>query len=170
MQKIGLGEELRQGFQGQINLLNQKRRTEKMAEKTLEQSLRNIERAMVRLRNKVGRSDLDYTIQASISSTDETTVTYAAQLTAPANGLAPVTFIEKSPEELVKKIREATKHIDYDKIEVAYHRSQIEACFRTIRGHEERISELEPKPKDEGENGAEDKEKTDSEEQPGKPE
>jgi hypothetical protein len=103
-----------------------------------------VERAIVRLRNKVGRSDLDYTVQVSISSTDPTVLSYAAQMTAPANGLAPVTFIEKTPEELIKKIREATKHINYDEIEKAYHKAQIEACHRTIQGHQDRITELDP--------------------------
>jgi hypothetical protein len=82
-------------------------------------------------------------------------------MTAPANGLAPVTFIAKTPEELIIKIKAATKHIDYDAVEVAYHEAQIEACKRTILGHEERVSVLKGD-KQEKEEEKKDDGKTDS--------
>lgn len=120
--------------------------------KSIESDLKNIEKAIVRLRNKIKRVDLDYTVQVSISSVDPTVIMYAAQTTSPAKGLAPITFIEKSPEVLVQKIKAFTKNTDYDAVEEAYHKAQIEACKRTIMGHEERLAEMEDeksKPKEE---------------------
>lgn len=104
--------------------------------------LKKIEKALLKLRNKIKRADLDYTVQISINSTDPGTVTYAAQLTSPARGLAPVTFIKSSAEELIADIKAATKELNYDEIEKAYHEAQIEACKRTIEGHEERIKAI----------------------------
>lgn len=109
----------------------------------LAQNLRKVEKAMVKLKNNLNRADIDYTVQASISSTDPTVTRYAAQMTPPANGLAPITFIAASPEELVEKIKLAAKGINYKTVEIAYHKGQIEACKRTIQGHEERITEVE---------------------------
>lgn len=113
-----------------------------MADKTTT-DLRNIEKAMVKLRNKMKRIDLDYTVQTSVSSVDPTIVRYAAQLTAPANGLQPLTFIADSADELIEKIKRTVKKIDHKAVEKAYHAAQIEACNRTIKFHEERLADLD---------------------------
>lgn len=115
--------------------------------------LQKVEAALVKLRRKMGRADINYTVQVSIASTDPRVVRYAAQMTAPADGLAPVTFIGDSADELVAKIKIAAKNIDYDAIEVAYHEAQIQSCERTIVGHKERIETIKNPPKEaEGEN------------------
>lgn len=105
--------------------------------------LQKMERAIVRLRNKQNRSDLDYTVQISISSVDPGIVRFAAQLTAPAQGLQPVTFIGDSAVEITEQIKEYTKTFDDKKIEKAYHAAQIKACNRTIKFHEERIDAID---------------------------
>lgn len=105
--------------------------------------LQNIEKAVVRLRNKLNRVDINYNIQISISSTDPEHVTYAAQLTSPAEGLAPMTFIADSAEEIITQIKVTTKSINQEKVEIAYHKAQIKSCERTILGHEERIKAIE---------------------------
>lgn len=113
---------------------------------TAKEELQKAERAINKLRNKIKRADLDYTVQISISSVDPTKVRYAAQMTPPAQGLAPVTFIKDSAEELIEAIKAATKHIDYEQVEIAYHKAQMEACDRTKQGHQDRINEiLKPK-------------------------
>lgn len=109
----------------------------------MEKNLRKAENAMVKLRNNLKRADLDYTVQASVSSVDPSVVRYAAQMTAPANGLAPVTFIADSPEALIEKIKLAQKNIDYEEVEKAYHAAQIEACHRTIEFHKERMERID---------------------------
>lgn len=114
----------------------------KMASETV-QELKKIERAFVKLRNNLRRADIDYTVQVSISSTDPQTVIYAAQMTAPANGLMPVRILAPSADTLIEKIKVATKHIDEKAVEIAYHKAQMEACDRTKAGHQERIDELE---------------------------
>lgn len=107
------------------------------------QELKKIEKKVVKLRNKLGRADLDYLVQVSINSTDPTVVTYAMQITAPANGLAPIAFVTKSAKELIERVELATKEINYEEVEKAYHLAQIKACERTIIGHRERITEIE---------------------------
>ena len=111
--------------------------------KDIGKNLHDAERAMNRLRNKFNKVDSDYVVQISISSVDPGTVKYAASLTAPANGLQPVAFIADTAQDLVKQIKAFTKNVDYKMIEIAYHKAQIEACHRTIQGHEDRIKELE---------------------------
>ena len=114
-------------------------------------ALKSAEKAIVKLRNKLKRVDLNYTVQISINSTDPTRVAYAAQMTPPAEGLAPVTFISyESMEDLVKKIKLATEHIDYTEVEKAYHAAQIEACERTIQGHRDRLEVLESDGEEDG--------------------
>ena len=129
--------------------------------KDIGKNLHDAERAMNRLRNKFNKVDSDYVVQISISSVDPSTVKYAASLTAPANGLQPVAFIADSAQDLVKQIKAFTKNVDYKMIEIAYHKAQIESCYRTIQGHEDRIKELEEE-KEEEKNG--DTEETSDEE------
>lgn len=103
----------------------------------------NAEKALVKLRNKLKRVDLNYTVQVSVNSTQPTKISYAAQMSPPAEGLAPVTFIADTGDELIEKIKEATKHIDYGEVEKAYHQAQIQACERTIEVHKQRLTDID---------------------------
>lgn len=106
--------------------------------------IRKAEKAVVKLRSKLKRVDLNYTVQVSVNSTDPTKMAYAAQMTSPAEGLAPITFISyESIDDLVEKIKLATKGIDYKEVEKAYHAAQIEACHRTIAFHNERLETID---------------------------
>lgn len=104
--------------------------------------LQKIEKKLVKLRNKMGRKDLEYLVQVSINSTDPTVVRYAVQMTPPAEGLAPITFIGNTVAELVERIEAATKGIDLTEVEKAYHEAQVVACERTIAHHKERLEKL----------------------------
>lgn len=110
---------------------------------TTQKDLRDIEKAVVKLRNKLKRVDMNYTVQISISSTDPTKVVYAAQTTPPADSLAPLTFVADNAADLIQKIKTTTKAVDFKAVDKAYHEAQIQACERTILGHEEYIKGLE---------------------------
>ncbi len=114
-----------------------------------EKDLRKLEKGLLKLRNNLKRADLDFTVQASINSTNPHVVIYAASMTAPAAGLAPLTFIASSTEALYEKIKAAQKHIDYDAVELAYHEAQIQSCNKTIEGHQDRIDELKNQEREE---------------------
>lgn len=104
--------------------------------------LRKAEKLMLKFKKQLKRADLDYTVQASISSVDPSNIRFAAQIAPPAAGLEPVTFIAATGDELIEKIQNAIKNIDYTEVEKAFHAAQIEACQRTINFHNERIAEL----------------------------
>lgn len=111
-------------------------------DETATQELRKIYQAMNKFRNNLHRKDLDYTCQISINTATKK-VAYAVSMTAPANGLAPIMFIADNFADLLAQIKAATKNINYDEVEKAYHKAQILACENTIKGHEERLAELE---------------------------
>jgi len=119
-------------------------------DKILESDLRRIERYIVKLRKNLKRADLDYTVQASVNSTKPKWVSYAATVTPPASGLAPITFISHvSANDLIEQIKVAIDKIDYEAVELAYHEAQIQACEYTIEGHRERIEAIKNPPKEE---------------------
>lgn len=122
-----------------------------MAQSTVDQELKKIFRAFAKFRNNLKRADLDFTVQVSISSPDPKTVVYAAQTTQPANGLAPIRVIAYSADELIEKIKVASKNIDQRALEIAYHKEQMASCDRTKLGHQERIEELEAEATEENE-------------------
>lgn len=113
-----------------------------MAKDIFDTELKKIEKFVLKLRNKMKRADIDYTVQLSRNSADPGKIRYAISMTAPANGLAPVVFIADSSDEIIEQLKASAKKIDYAAIEIAYHEAQIEACKRTILGHEERIEAI----------------------------
>lgn len=121
-----------------------------MPKPTATEELNKIYRAMAKLKNNLHRADLDYTCQVSINTATQK-ITYAVSMTAPAEGLAPIMFLADTAEDLLTKIKTATKHINYDEVEKAYHRAQIVACENTIKGHEERLQELDLPEEERGE-------------------
>jgi hypothetical protein len=113
-----------------------------MSDKQIVSDLRNIEKKLVKLRKNFKRIDLDYTVQVSISSTNPRKVVYACQMTPPADGLAPITFIADTAEQLMQILDEAIKKFDDKKVEISYHEAQIVASKNNIVRHEEIIAEL----------------------------
>ena len=113
-----------------------------MAKDIFDAELKKIEKVVLKLRNKMKRADIDYTVQLSRNSADPGKIRYAVSMTAPANGLAPVVFIADTSEELIRQVKESAKNIDYAAIEIAYHEAQIKSCERTIIGHQERIEAI----------------------------
>lgn len=91
---------------------------------------------------KLGRADLEYTIQASISSIHPDKVVYCAQIEAPANGLAPLTWICDSKEELIKKLTLSEKGLDQKAIEKAYIEAEIKRAKEKQEFFEEKLLEL----------------------------
>lgn len=110
---------------------------------TATQELHKIYRAMAKLKNNLLRADLDYTAQISESTSQPGKISYGVTMTPPATGLAPIYFLADNCDDLLKQIKAATKHIDYEEVEKAYHRAQILSCENTKKGHEERLAELE---------------------------
>lgn len=89
------------------------------------------------------RSDLDYTIQMSISSVHPDKISYCAQIEAPANGLAPITFVKDSWAELEKALVKAEKELDSEAVEKAYYASEIKRAEEKRKFFEEKLMELE---------------------------
>lgn len=124
----------------------------KKEDKELEATLRKVERIVAKTKRKLGRHDLEYTVQASINSTRPKAVAYAAQLTPPSQNLAPITFISHTgTEDLIKQVKAFLEDVDQDKVEIAYHEAQIVACKNTIKAHEESIEKIKGKDAEEGE-------------------
>lgn len=114
-----------------------------MAKDIFAKELEKVEKVAHKLRNKMKRADIDFTVQVSRNTADPGTTRWALSMTAPANGLSPIVFIAYTAEDLIKQIKASTKTIDYKAVEIAYHNAQIEACNRTIQGHKERIELIE---------------------------
>lgn len=118
----------------------------KKDDKELELALRKVEKLLVKTKKKIGRFDLDYTVQASINSTKPKAVAYAAQLTPPSPNLAPITFISHTgTEDLMKQVSAFLEDVDQDKVEIAYHEAQIVACNNTIKAHQDMIEKVKNK-------------------------
>lgn len=99
--------------------------------------------AINKIIKKMGRADIDFTVQVSTSSVHPNKAVYCAQIEAPANGLAPLTWVKNSWEELLKALKESEKKLDQEAIEKAYFASQVKAAEEKKKFFEEKLMELE---------------------------
>lgn len=92
---------------------------------------------------KMGRADIDYTIQISTSSIHPNKLAYCCQIEAPANGLAPLTWVKNSWKELLDALKEAEKDLDQEAVEKAYYASEIKRAEEKKKFFEEKLMELD---------------------------
>lgn len=109
----------------------------------IKQTMQKAEKLAMKIKKKARRADVDYSVQVSMSSTDPGVIYYALQLTPLADGLAPMTFIKKTPEDLITAIEAQIDNLDEAYIEKAYHEAQITHAERTIKFHQERIVQIQ---------------------------
>ena len=107
----------------------QLRELEKLAKKVIRKSLKD--------------NTLDYTVQMTISSFEPGKVKYATQISSPAKGVQPITFIFDDFNTLKASLEEAEKEIDKVKVELTFHQSRINTYKTKIEAHEQRIKAIE---------------------------
>lgn len=108
----------------------------------IKQTIYEVEKLAIKLKKKVKRNDLEFTIQVSLSTVDPGQIYYSLRFTSMVDGVAPMTFIKKSPEDLVEALKAQLDNLDEEAVERAYHAAQIEHASRTITFHEERLEEM----------------------------
>lgn len=105
--------------------------------KTLEKKVQAI------LRKNLKDNTLDYTVQMSISSLAPGEVKYAAQISSPAKGVQPITFVFKSYKELEDALAAAETGLDKLQVEKAYHQDRINTYSSLIASHQERVDKID---------------------------
>lgn len=108
----------------------------------MEKSLSSARTLINKIVKQLGRADLDWVIQTSVSSVHPDKVSYCAQIEAPANGLAPITWVCDSWGELEKELKKAEKELDTKAVEKAYYASQIKVAEEKKGFFEEKLKEL----------------------------
>lgn len=109
----------------------------------MDKELKRAVRSINKIIKNLGRQDLDFTVQLSVSSIHPESVKYCAQIEAPANGLAPITWVTDSYEELEKALKKAERNLDQKAVEKAFLASQIKAAEEKQKFFEEKLKELE---------------------------
>lgn len=95
------------------------------------------------IRKSLKDNTLDYTVQITVSSLEPSKIKYAAQISSPASGVQPITFIFDNFKDLKASLEEAEKEIDTKKIEVTFHKSRINTYKTKIEQHEKRVEKIE---------------------------
>lgn len=98
-----------------------------------------VARIMNKILKNLKNNTLDWTYQESISSIHPEKVTYAVQLEPPTPGLAPVTWVCDSYEELKTKLEASEKYLDVEAVEKAWHETEIKRCESLIKYHKESL-------------------------------
>ena len=92
------------------------------------------EKLYKKFKKKAKIKDLKYVAQLSKTQDDEEPV-YAIQFSNIVDTIAPVTFISKTPEETLEKVKAFIETMDYDTVEMKYHESQAYHANETAKRH-----------------------------------
>lgn len=107
-----------------------------------EQLLKLEKHAKKILRKSLKDNTLDYAIQFTVSSMEPGKVKYATQISSPAKGVQPITFIFDKYEDLEASLKEAVNGIDRKMVELTFHESRIDTYKNKISQHEDRMKQL----------------------------
>lgn len=91
------------------------------------------------IRKSLKDNTLDYTVQFTISSLEPEKVKYACQISSPASGIQPITFICDSYKELEESLKEAAKELNRVEVEKAFHQNRINTFRNKAEQHEARL-------------------------------
>lgn len=107
-------------------------------------TLRKAYKLLIRIRKKLNRPDLHFSAQIGVdSSKNDNVVTYAAMISPPREGLAPITFASLDKNDFIEKLKNfLDNEIDEQTVEIAYHEAQIVANERSTTHHQEQIEKI----------------------------
>lgn len=110
---------------------------------TAQEQLIELEKTIKKIiRKRLKDNTLDYTVQFTVSSLDPSKVKYAAQISAPAKGVQPITFVFEKYKDLEFALKQSVENIDRKSVELAYHESRINTYNSKIDQHQKRMDEL----------------------------
>lgn len=105
------------------------------------------------IRKSLKDNTLDYTVQITVSSMRPGILQYAAQITSPANGVQPITFIFDTYQLLEASLKKAADELNPKEVELTFHENRINTYKNKIEQHEERVKQLnDPNYKEDEEN------------------
>lgn len=110
-----------------------------------EKHLKEIEKLIVKIKNKMKRSDLDYTVQFSMSSIEPGKAKYSLQISPPEDNLEPVTFIKNSYEDLRTAASIGSQALDADKVKKSYHLAKAADFRKAAKYHEDKAENYDKK-------------------------
>lgn len=111
---------------------------------TAREQLLELERLVKKImRKSLKDNTLDFTCQITISNLDEGKVKYAAQISSPAKGVQPITFVFDSFNDLKNALESSEKELNKKEIEKVFHQSRINTYKSKIAAHEARLVEME---------------------------
>lgn len=104
------------------------------------------EKLVQKIKKKVKRNDLDYTIQAVIDSTNPSVVKYAVRITPINEATGPLVFVADSVKELQEKLQYRLDNgLDETELQINYHESMVKNIENTLEFHRSRAEELKNK-------------------------
>lgn len=119
-------------------------------EDKVKKSLLEAEKLVQKIKKKVKRNDLDYTIQYVMDSTNPSVLKYALRITPINEALGPITIVADTGKELLEKLQYRLDNgLEENELQIAYHESMVKNLENTIKFHKERAEALKKEEKGE---------------------
>lgn len=91
--------------------------------------------------NNLGDSSLDWTLQVSENTANPGKITYGCMIHV-SDRLEPLVWTCESWDELLEKLKKASKELNEDMVQIAYFQGEINRCDRLKHYYEEKIKEV----------------------------
>jgi hypothetical protein len=107
-------------------------------------TLRKAYKLLKRLAKKLGNPDLHFVVQMGVdSSRPGDTMVWAANIEAPRDGMAPITWAEFDKDKFLANIKDTLDNkTSPEQVEVAYHEFQVGLNDRSSEWHKEQIERI----------------------------
>lgn len=110
---------------------------------TASEQLRELEKLIKKIvRHSLKDNTLDHVVQISLSSQEPEQVKYSAQISSPAKGVQPITFVFDNFNDLKASLEASVKEINREDVELAFHENMLNTLKNRIEAHEKRIEEI----------------------------
>lgn len=116
----------------------------------VKKSLLEAEKLVVKIKKKVRRQDLDYTIQYVMDSTNPGVLKYGLIITPINEATGPMKFVASTGKELLEKLKYRLDNgLDQVEMQKDFHKFTIANIKKTIQYHEEQLKVLEQQEQEE---------------------
>lgn len=114
-------------------------------EKEFKGELKKLRKQIQAILKSLGNSQNDWTVQISLNSIEPDRVRYCAMVHIPTEGVAPITWVCDSLLELKTQLEKASKDLNPDMIQAAWHQSELKKIEGMRKYHENAIKEIQEK-------------------------
>ena len=108
----------------------------------MEKKFKELRSKVQKILRNIKNANCDWTLQISLNSTEPNKVKYCCMIHIPTEGIAPITWVCDSFEELEQGLDKAVKELNADMVQIAWHQAELKKVENMKKYHEDSIKQI----------------------------